>query len=469
MFLSERPKCFPAVSLSPPSGGRPVEVALIAQLGVGAGDHLIRQASDRQRHHDGFVDALDEPSVRLGAMNLADGDASTLYSFVVGPKGHPFHRHAGHRTFTAVAGSGGALLRFSTATDAQTDQDPEAFVRALRHVVIPPDSLFTVRFGGGTWHRFEPMGAAGRHPALFALSCHPNELGGELPGALRQQVEDNQATLATLTEVLPPACLERLRALVPGDVPTVELGLQGARNSMMGRACAMTRSLVGVLRARWAALNAGRGFQRFNVPRPRPSEVPRASLLADALPAAGAHDDCVQVVIPAEGVAGRNEEGLLAALLSGFLDNHPRSVSLMMALRNRLVAPWKLRTSPIGCPVSSLLGEPGPAPFAGRFPVLAQRRDGQARECEVLLGADDRHLRFRTVVGVRREADGRAVAWLASRVVTLNGFGRFYMAAIGATHRRVVSPALLRAAVAGVFVAHAAVSPASRPSHRLAG
>ena len=120
-------------------GGRPVEIALIAQLGVGAGDHLIDQAGNRQRHHEGFVDALDEPSVRLGAMSLAHGDASSLYSFVVGPEGHPFHRHAGDRTFTAVSGSGGTRLRFSTASLQQIEADPDAFVRALRHVAIPPD------------------------------------------------------------------------------------------------------------------------------------------------------------------------------------------------------------------------------------------------------------------------------------------------------------------------------------------
>ncbi|WWW36894.1 hypothetical protein V8017_09145 [Stenotrophomonas rhizophila] len=52
--------------------------------------------------------------------------------------------------FTAIAGSGGAQLRFSTVSDAQLQQDPAAFVRALRCIDVPPDCLFTVRFGSGT-------------------------------------------------------------------------------------------------------------------------------------------------------------------------------------------------------------------------------------------------------------------------------------------------------------------------------
>jgi hypothetical protein len=45
----------------------------------------------------------------------------------------------------------------------------------------------------------------------------------------------------------------------------------------------------------------------------------------------------------------------LVALLEGFLDNRPSFVSRLMVLRNALVRPLGLRTSPLGCPVSSLL------------------------------------------------------------------------------------------------------------------
>lgn len=46
---------------------------------------------------------------------------------------------------------------------------------------------------------------------------------------------------------------------------------------------------------------------------------------------------------------------LLASVSQGFLHNAPGGVSRLMALRNVLVKPLGLRTSPLGCPVSSLL------------------------------------------------------------------------------------------------------------------
>lgn len=440
----ERVACFPTARLPHLGGGRPVEVALIAQLGIGQGDHLIGRSGDRQRHHDGFVDALDEPSVRLGAMSLAHGDASTLYSFVVGSEGHPFHRHAGDRMFTAVSGSAGARLRFSTASPQQMDADPEAFVRALRHVTIPPDCVFTVRFGGGTWHRFEPLRRGG-HPALFALSCHPNELGGDLHGDLRARVEANEADLPTLTDVLPPACAARAAAVDADDVPTVALSLHEAPHSMMARLCAVTRQVAGRWRTRAARMRAARGFRARAGAWPRPAPLPVDSLLVAELNEAAEHTDCVAVAVPAELAASLGDEELLATILDGFLANRPRAIGWMMSTRNRLVAPWKLRTSPIGCPVSSLLGTGPCRRFAGRFPVRDARIEpGHA---EVLLGADDRHLQFRSVVGIRRDPGGAATAWLATRVRTLNAFGRFYLAAIDATHRRYVAPRLLQAAV----------------------
>lgn len=143
-------RSFPSIQLPAHDGGGPVEVTLIAQLGIGAGDALVSDASQRQRHHPAFIDALDEPSARLGGMHLQHGDPSSLYSFVVGAGGHPFHRHAGPRMFTAIAGSAGAELRFASASDQQLADDPSHFLRSLRRVRIPPDCLFTVRFGGGT-------------------------------------------------------------------------------------------------------------------------------------------------------------------------------------------------------------------------------------------------------------------------------------------------------------------------------
>lgn len=210
---------FPQARLAHVDGGLPVEVTLIARLATGMGDVMIREAAQRQRTHPGFVDAHDEPSACLGAMHNREGDCSTLFSFFVGHEGHPFHRHAGHRMFTAIAGSGGARLLFSTASDQQ------GFIASLRQVIVPPDAWFSVRFGGGTWHRFMPSRPGAAHPTLFALSCHPDETAGALTDAQRDAVFGGSADLPTLTELLSPGLSAQVDALSWDSIPTTELRL----------------------------------------------------------------------------------------------------------------------------------------------------------------------------------------------------------------------------------------------------
>lgn len=201
------------------SGGLPVEVTVVARLPAGTGDVLIGDAARRQRSHPGFVDALEEPSVRIGALHGRDGDCSTVFTFLVDAHGHPFHRHAGHRMFTAIAGSGGAVLQFSTAVDA------DGFVAAMHVVRVPPDSLFTVRFGGGTWHRFLPGQRGGRHPTLFAVSCHPDECSGPLDSVQRNAVMANRADIPALTELLPSTIALAVDALGEDAIPVIDLQL----------------------------------------------------------------------------------------------------------------------------------------------------------------------------------------------------------------------------------------------------
>jgi hypothetical protein len=443
---------FPSVRIASRSGGLPVEVVLIAQLGIGAGTHLVERSASLQRGHAAFVDALDEPSARIGGPDFEQGDATSLYTFIVGANGHPFHRHAGHRVFTAVSGSSGARLRFSTVSQAQLDADPQAFLDALRHVEIPPDCLFTVRFGGGTWHQFLPGDAASGHPALFALSCHTNELGGELASDLREQVMANAADIPALTELLPPAVARLLAADedTRRAIPTVALSLDKRNDSLRGRFCALVRDALGRARGGWAGLHAPVGFRSdtHGLRVHALSALPAQSLLAhpfETFDLRREHEDVVAIDIDPAELPERTVSGVLARVLEGFLENRPVSVGRMMRLRNVLVRPFGLRTSPLGCPVSSLLGE-CPQAFAGRFPVLDQRVDGDAR-AEVLLGADDRHLRFRSSVGVERLPDGRLRIFLATRVRTRNAFGRAYMALIERTHRRYIAPTMLRMAV----------------------
>jgi hypothetical protein len=109
------------------------------------------------------------PSAKIGSTDFDKGDSTALYTFGVGHKGHPFHRHAGHRVFSAISGSGGTQLRFSTATLEDIAQDPLNFIKALHLINIPPDCLFTVRFSGENWHQFMPLIPKSTHPAFFCI------------------------------------------------------------------------------------------------------------------------------------------------------------------------------------------------------------------------------------------------------------------------------------------------------------
>lgn len=142
---------------------------------------------------------------------------------------------------------------------------------------------------------------------------------------------------------------------------------------------------------------------------------------------------------------------LLAKLLQGFINNPPPKVSRLMRIRNVLVSPLRLRTAELGCPVSSLQGRCS-APqqyFAHTFPVLAQQ--SSSHHAEVLLGADDKHLRFRSSVSVYKDAKSISFT-LATKVAPKNWFGRFYMWAIYKVHTGYIEPTMLKYAVADMLV-----------------
>jgi hypothetical protein len=449
---------FPFVSLSAGPGRVPIEVSLVSRLGHGAGDKLFFEAAARQVRHHRFVDELDEPSAKLGNTDFPAGDATALYTFGVGHRGHPFHRHAGHRVFTAVSGSGGAQLRFSNATPADIDRDPQSFVRALHYVNVPPDCLFTVRFSGTTWHQFAPLTPGQKHPAFFALSTHTNELGGNLSDATRQRVLSGEGDIPSLTELLPQSVA---RLLVesqppPGVVPITELSLHDRPGGLLETVCRRYRSFAGNLQ-RWRFLLGTRpGY--VSVVQCR--RVAQAHVLAHDSLLKGElrdrtihHEDAFTLTVRPTPTANRSAVDWLAATLDGFLDNRPTVVSRMMSLRNVLVCPFGLRTSPLGCPVSSLLSASSDAIFHHRFPVHAHALSADGRTAQVILGADDKHLVFRSCVAVRVLDDGAVEFSLSDRVACTTLFGRAYMAAIARTHRRVIAPAMLRHAVEAALVA----------------
>ncbi len=441
---------FPTARIASRSGGLPIEVTLIAQLGLGAGDGMCREAEARQRGHATFADALDEPAATLAATDISRGETTALHSFAVGAQGHPFHRHAGHRVFTAVSGSGGVQLRFSTVSDSQLRESPRAFVEALHHVNIPPDCVFTVRFGGRTWHQFASLRPDAAHPTMFALSCHTNELGGLDDPALRERVGSGGATIHDLTDQLPQAVADYLSTNPPGrlEIPTLSLSLNERPGSLLSAICSRVRGFAGAMRGLTAACRcrvagfvARRGHAVVELPGP-----PAGSLLERQYRDRFDHQDTFQLVLHGMGASGTTASALLADVLDGFLSNRPVTVSWMMGLRNILVLPLRLRTSPLGCPVSSLLSGNRERLFAGKYPVFEELVDPRGQRAEVLLGADDRHLRFRSSVGVRFVGSD-ALITMGTRVQCRNVFGRFYMAAIDRVHRAYVSPRMLGMAV----------------------
>lgn len=458
---------FPETRIASHCSGLPVEVSLIAQLGHGSGNQLYAGALQRQRAHKDFVDQLDEPSTRLAAADFAKGENSALFSFAVGPQGHPFHRHAGHRVFTAISGSGGAQLRFSTASQEQIEKDPRSFVSALRYIDIPPDCLFTVRFGGGTWHQFASRNDRARHPVFFALSCHTNELGGELPEAARTSVLSGNAGIATLTELLPDAVVDLLRRepIRHREIPTTSLSLDAAPGTLSYRLHRVMRCFAGLFRG---ALGALQDFQGFVSGGSRQlvveelSRLPQGSLLQEQLPERHDHQDTFLLTVRGQGYARLSSQQVLAEVLEGFLVARPAGVSWLMRFRNVLVRPLKLRTSPLGCPVSSLLSQPQGRLFAGRYPVLGARIDDDDLRSQVVLGADDRHLVFRSCVGVQVVSDSQIDFTLGTRVRYRNLFGRIYMSVIDRVHRSYIAPAMLRNAVTSASQASIAVEGNAR-------
>lgn len=442
---------FPGATIPSYCGGLPVEVSLIAQLGHGSGNQLFALALRRQRAHKDFVDQLDEPSTRLAGTDFGKGENSALFSFAVGAQGHPFHSHAGHRVFTAISGSGGAQLRFSTASHEQIQNDPRSFISALHYVDIPPDCLFTVRFGGGTWHQFASRRDHGRHPVFFALSCHTNELGGELSESTREQVLSGAAGIATLTELLPDAVNELLlrEPIAHAQISTTRLALDTPPGSFRHAMHRVMRCFAGLFRGAWSALRDAPGFVATGS-RPLLVEeleiLPEQSLLQEQL-AQHDHQDTFRLTVRGQGYARLSSAQLLEQVLEGFLLRRPAGVSWLMRVRNFLVMPFKLRTSPLGCPVSSLLSQQDGPTFAGKYPVLASRIGHDDRRAQVVLGADDRHLVFRSCVGVHIVSDSQVDFTLGTRVRYRNLFGRVYMSLIDRVHRSYIAPAMLRSAV----------------------
>jgi hypothetical protein len=106
----------------------------------------------------------------------------------------------------------------------------------------------------------------------------------------------------------------------------------------------------------------------------------------------------------------------------------PRWIEALLRLRNRLVAPFGLKTAaPSGNSTPDNVGI---------FPVLSELPD------RLVAGLDDAHLDFRLVIDVTGAGSERRVT-ATTLVLTHNWLGRTYLAIILPFHRLIV-PSMLR-------------------------
>ena len=111
----------------------------------------------------------------------------------------------------------------------------------------------------------------------------------------------------------------------------------------------------------------------------------------------------------------------------------PRWITWLLALRNLLVAPFRLKTG---------RAKSASQPTVGFFPLLSRSAD------RLVLGLDDKHLDFRLVVEVTELGSGRQRITASTVVKTHNLFGRTYLAIVKPFHRRIVPAMLAQVAMA---------------------
>lgn len=116
-----------------------------------------------------------------------------------------------------------------------------------------------------------------------------------------------------------------------------------------------------------------------------------------------------------------------AAAARAMMEDPPRWISGLLALRNLVVKPLGLKTGPAAGDRQE---------WIGIFPVESAALD------RIVLGFDDRHLDFRVVLEVATVTEGSQIT-VTTLVREHNRLGRIYLAAILPFHRAIV-PALMQ-------------------------
>ncbi|KPF44990.1 DUF2867 domain-containing protein [Rhizobium sp. AAP43] len=107
----------------------------------------------------------------------------------------------------------------------------------------------------------------------------------------------------------------------------------------------------------------------------------------------------------------------------------PRWVGLLLALRNRIVGLFGLKSAELGIADSQTIGA---------FPVVSARDD------QVVLGFDDAHLNFRIVLDVAAAGPQARKLAITTLVERHNLFGRLYIFVITPFHKLIVRTMLAR-------------------------
>jgi Protein of unknown function (DUF2867) len=189
--------------------------------------------------------------------------------------------------------------------------------------------------------------------------------------------------------------------------------------------CDTYRGSVGLLRGYWSGKRGAAGYvtksdNAYTVVELK--EVPANSILRQKIKLDDSHhNDTFMLSLEGPNFSSLSASKIMELLLEGFLNNAPKGVASLMTIRNFLVKPMGLRTSPLGCPSS----------------------DGDGNHVQVMLGANDKHLTFRSAVSVEKLGPQRVNITLGTSVICKNLFGRFYMSAISYVHRKYVSPTML--------------------------
>jgi hypothetical protein len=144
-------------------------------------------------------------------------------------------------------------------------------------------------------------------------------------------------------------------------------------------------------------------------------DVSRESVLAGAQFADAFRVTVTDAKLDARGAADR------------IFSRSPRWVKMLLDLRNRIVAPFGLKTSAVR--------EARAGGMVGMFPILNETPE------RLVAGFNDHHLDFRVVVDVVPVTDGREVT-ATTLVLTHNWLGRTYLAVIHPFHRLIVKTLL---------------------------